>query len=83
MAFGRHREHPRDPSLDEVRKAIAGVAALGLTIVASAGNDGSTEPVYPAAFAVDDDLSSSMVSVGLPPVRARVGPVQQPRALGP
>jgi hypothetical protein len=64
MAFGRHREQPKDPSLDEVRKAIARVAGLGLTIVASAGNDGSTEPVYPAAFAVDDDLSSSMVSVG-------------------
>jgi subtilase family protein len=64
MAFGRHREHPQDEGLDQVRKAISRVAALGLTIVASAGNDGSTEPVYPAAFAVDDHLSSSVVSVG-------------------
>ena len=65
MAFGRRREHPHDPGLAYVRKALSRVAAVpGLKIVASAGNDGSTEPVYPAAFAVDDDLSSSMVSVG-------------------
>jgi hypothetical protein len=64
MAFGRRREHPRDDGLDQVRKAISRVAVSGVKIVASAGNDGSTEPVYPAAFAVDDDLSSSVVSVG-------------------
>jgi subtilisin family serine protease len=65
MAFGRRRESPRDDGLDHVRKAISRVAAVpGLKIVASAGNDGSTEPVYPAAFAIDNDLSSSMVSVG-------------------
>ena len=65
MAFGRHREHPHDHGLNHVRKAISRVSATpGLKIVASAGNDGSTEPVYPAAFAVDADLSSSMVSVG-------------------
>jgi Subtilase family len=65
MAFGRRRESPQDLGLDQVRKAISRVAAVpGLKIVASAGNDGSTEPVYPAAFAVDSDLSSSMVSVG-------------------
>ncbi len=64
MAFGRRREQAYDPGLDHVRNAISRVAAPGLKIVASAGNDGSTEPVYPAAFAADDDLSSSMVSVG-------------------
>jgi subtilisin family serine protease len=65
MAFGRRREQPHDHGLKQVRKAISRVAAIpGLKIVASAGNDGSTEPVYPAAFAVDDDLSSTMVSVG-------------------
>lgn len=64
MAFGRRREQPHDHGLDHVRKAISRVAAPGLKIVASAGNDGSTKPVYPAAFAIDDDLSSSMVSVG-------------------
>jgi hypothetical protein len=65
MAFGRRREHPHDHGLDHVRKAISRVAAVpGVKIVASAGNAGSTEPVYPAAFAADDDLSSSMVSVG-------------------
>jgi hypothetical protein len=64
MAFGRRREQPHDHGLNHVRKAISRVAAPGLKIVASAGNDGSTEPVYPAAFATDDDLSSSVVSVG-------------------
>jgi Subtilase family len=64
MAFGRRREQPHDHGLNHVRKAISRVAAPGLKIVASAGNDGSTEPVYPAAFAADDDLSSSVVSVG-------------------
>jgi len=65
MAFGRRREHPHDHGLNQVRKAISRVAAVpGVKIVASAGNDGSTEPVYPAAFAADDDLSPSVVSVG-------------------
>ena len=65
MAFGRRREHPHDHGLNHVRKAISRVAAApGLKIVASAGNDGSRDPVYPAAFAVNDDLSSSVVSVG-------------------
>ncbi len=65
MAFGRRREQPHDHGLKHVREAISRVAAVpGVKIVASAGNDGSTEPVYPAAFAADDDLSSSMVSVG-------------------
>ena len=65
MAFGRRREHPHDHGLAHVRKAISRVAAApGLKIVASAGNDGSTEPVYPAGFAADDDLSPSLVSVG-------------------
>ncbi len=65
MAFGRRRESPQDDGLNHVRKALSRVAAVpGLKIVASAGNDGSTEPVYPAAFAIDDDLSPSLVSVG-------------------
>lgn len=64
MAFGRRREHPHDHLLNHVRKAISRLAGQGVTIVASAGNDGSTEPVYPAAFAADRDLSTSVVSVG-------------------
>lgn len=66
MAFGRRREQPSDDALDHVRTAISRVAddGHGPKIIASAGNDGSTEPVYPAAYAIDDDLSSSMVSVG-------------------
>jgi hypothetical protein len=62
MAFGRRREEPDDQSLDCVGTAISGLAGRGVKIVASAGNDGSAEPVYPAAFAAD--LSASVVSVG-------------------
>jgi subtilisin family serine protease len=64
MAFGRRRQEPDDPALDEVKKAISLLAGYGTKIVASAGNDGSALPVYPAAFAVDPDLSESVISVG-------------------
>lgn len=64
MAFGRRREQHHDHGLNRVRKAISRLAGHGVTIVASAGNDGSTEPVYPAAFAAEPALSASVVSVG-------------------
>jgi hypothetical protein len=64
MAFGRRREHHHDHGLDHVRQAISQLAGRGVTIVASAGNDGSTDPVYPAAFAAETALSGSVVSVG-------------------
>lgn len=64
MAFGRHRDEPDDHGLDRVREAISGLTRGGIKIVASAGNDGSAQPVYPAAFAVEPSLSASVVSVG-------------------
>jgi len=64
MAFGRCRDEPHDHPLDHVKKAISRLAGCGMKIVASAGNDGSALPVYPAAFAADPDLSHSVVSVG-------------------
>lgn len=64
MAFGRRSEGPDDIELDNVRDAISRLADRGVRIVASAGNDGSAEPVYPAAFAVEPDLAAAVVSVG-------------------
>jgi Subtilase family len=64
MAFGRHRDEPDDHGLDRVRHAMAGLTQRGVKIVASAGNDSSAQPVYPAAFAVEPSLSASVVSVG-------------------
>jgi hypothetical protein len=64
MAFGRRREETDDCGLDCVKTAISALAKQGVKIVASAGNDGSAEPVYPAAFAADPSLSASVVSVG-------------------
>jgi len=64
MAFGRHREGPDDHGLKHARNAISRLAQLGVKIVASAGNDGGTQPVYPAAFATEPDLSDWVESVG-------------------
>ena len=50
MAFGR-RAVADDPTLPDVRRAVRKLIDKGWKIVASAGNDGSDEPVYPAAFA--------------------------------
>jgi subtilisin family serine protease len=50
MAFGR-RAVADDPTLPDVRRAVRKLIDDGWTIVASAGNDGSDQPVYPAAFA--------------------------------
>jgi len=50
MAFGR-RAVADDPTLPDVRSAVRKLIDKGWKIVASAGNDGSDEPVYPAAFA--------------------------------
>ncbi len=61
MAFGRHAVSD-DGDLGEVRKLVAKLSAKGVQIVASAGNDGSDQPVYPAAFATDNSLR--VVSVG-------------------
>ena len=39
------------PTLPDVRRAVHKLIDKGWKIVASAGNDGSDQPVYPAAFA--------------------------------
>lgn len=61
MAFGRQADS-EDGELKGVRKAIRRLSRLGVTIVASAGNQNSERPVYPAAFATDSRLS--VVSAG-------------------
>jgi hypothetical protein len=54
MAFGRTaQDGDGDPALASLREAVAAVIARGMQVVASAGNEGSTEPEYPAAFAAD------------------------------
>jgi len=62
MSFGR-RAAPNDATLPNVREAVAKVLARnGVRVVASAGNDGSDELVYPAAFAAEPGLP--VISVG-------------------
>ena len=61
MAFGRPA--PRDdPDLEKLRDALRHLSDQRVLVVASAGNEGSEDPNYPAAFATDPDLS--VVSVG-------------------
>jgi subtilisin family serine protease len=67
MPFGRsaETEHPAaDEDLQEVRQALARLAQPGVTIVASAGNQGIDLPQYPAAFATDPELRGYVESVG-------------------
>jgi hypothetical protein len=67
MAFGREAatDDPQDdPGLRELAEAIGALASLGVPVVASAGNERSERPRWPAAFATDPDLSGSVVSVG-------------------
>jgi subtilisin family serine protease len=67
LAFGRRAKTDDledDADLRKVRQALATLARPGVEIVASAGNDASEHPRYPAGFAVDSDLSEFMVSVG-------------------
>jgi hypothetical protein len=61
MCFGRPADHG-DPDLDNLRTPIKALSDGKVQIVASAGNDGSEHPVYPAAFAAEPGLS--VVSVG-------------------
>jgi hypothetical protein len=61
MAFGRQADSG-DAGLKSVRDAIQRLSALGVRIVASAGNENSERTDYPAAFAADPTLS--VVSVG-------------------
>jgi Subtilase family len=61
MAFGRPRV-PADDGPGKLKKNIARLGELGVTFVASAGNDGSAEPTIPASLAADP--GSAVVSVG-------------------
>lgn len=61
MAFGRPAD-PGDSDLRDLREAIEKLGSQNVRIVASAGNDGSERPVYPAAFAAETDMP--VVSVG-------------------
>lgn len=61
MAFGRQAD-PADADLGNLRTPIQKLSDRGVRIVASAGNDGSELPVYPAAFAAEPALS--VLSVG-------------------
>jgi Subtilase family len=61
MAFGRQAD-PDDPDLENIGAPIQRLTDLGVRIVASAGNNGSEQPVYPAAFAAKP--GQSVASVG-------------------
>jgi hypothetical protein len=61
MAFGRQAAAD-DPTLGDLRAAVAALAGQEVTVVASAGNDASDKPVYPAAFAAE--LGPNVISVG-------------------
>jgi len=61
MAFGRQAS-PDDPTLDDLRCAVRALTEQDVTVVASAGNNGSDQPVYPAAFT--SEFGSRVVSVG-------------------
>jgi subtilisin family serine protease len=67
MAFGRP-DHPGDHDLQKLRAPVRRLTDQGVRIVASAGNDGSERPVYPAAFAAEAEFSGksrrSVISVG-------------------
>jgi subtilisin family serine protease len=67
MAFGRPTKAggpDLDSGLTDMKDALGRLARPGVEIVASAGNDASERPRYPAAFAADPELSASVVSVG-------------------
>jgi subtilisin family serine protease len=62
MAFGRPARSDDLLIHRDLRDAVKTLADQGVTVVASAGNNGSDLPVYPAAFAAE--LGPNVVSVG-------------------
>jgi subtilisin family serine protease len=62
MAFGRPARSDDLLIHHDLRHAVKTLADQGVTVVASAGNQGSDLPVYPAAFAAE--LGKKVVSVG-------------------
>ena len=61
MCFGRQTD-AADRDLRDLKEPIDALSGRGVRFVASAGNDGSESPVYPAAFAAEP--RSPVVSVG-------------------
>jgi hypothetical protein len=61
MAFGRLAAPVADETLDDLRQAVKALTGTGVQVIASAGNNGSDRPVYPAAFAAE---GIPVVSVG-------------------
>jgi hypothetical protein len=66
MAFGYHKRSPEDDvHTAELRTLIRSLADAGVQVVASAGNQGSKEQTFPAAFAADPDPPAKpVISVG-------------------
>ncbi|HEU4425962.1 MAG TPA: S8 family serine peptidase, partial [Pilimelia sp.] len=66
MAFGYRPRHPEDDQhTAELRTLIWELADAGVQVVASAGNEGSGEQTFPAAFAADPDPPATpVISVG-------------------
>jgi subtilisin family serine protease len=63
MAFGRVGKSD-EPDIIKLREAVAKVVALGIHIVCAAGNDGTDQLHYPAAFAGEPELSPYVTAVG-------------------
>jgi subtilisin family serine protease len=63
MAFGRVGK-PNEPDIIKLRAAVAKVVAMGIHIVCAAGNDGTDQLHYPAAFAGEPELSQYVTAVG-------------------
>lgn len=65
MAFGRPAD-PGDPDLRKLHDAMTKLShgRTDVQFVASAGNDHSQHTVYPAAFAVDNELHVASVGAG-------------------
>ncbi|MBK5249153.1 MAG: S8/S53 family peptidase [Actinomycetales bacterium] len=52
LSLGYYHEQPEDPAFDPLLMApLSLLGRLGVTVVVSAGNDATSRPMYPAAFA--------------------------------
>jgi subtilase family protein len=65
LAYGYQPGRGDQAHLARLREVLWDLASHGVLIVASAGNEGSPEPAYPAAFAADQDPPAvPLTSVG-------------------